>query len=277
MQPKISIIIPIYNTAKYLPKCLDSIINQTYQNIEIILVNDGSTDNSSKIIQEYAKKDQRIIIINQKNSGQSAARNTGLKQASGEFISFIDSDDTVDKTFIEELLSPYLQTHNISLSVCGLRYHWLKTNTAKDVFLRPLRRRYKHESKIDYTLYLLTVDGRLYSAFNKLYCKKFLKNTHFDQTLNFAEDTKFVLDYIKNTPEHSEISFVLKPLCHYNYGTETSTLKKTAVDWKNWQTSYNNLMKWVGSSPTIREKFWLFLILCRWRISYIRSKKRNKS
>lgn len=277
MNPKVSIIIPVYNTEKYLSSCLDTVLNQTYQNTEIILVDDGSTDNSAQIINQYAKKDPRIRTIHQKNSGQSAARNAGLKKATGDFIGFIDSDDTVSKTFIKELLDPYLQDSNISLSVCGLRYHWLKTNTTKDVFLNPLRKRKKHESKTNYILYLLTIDGRLYSAFNKLYHRKFLKNIRFDQNINFAEDTKFVLDYLKNTPEHSEISFILKPLCHYNYGTETSTLKKTAINWKNWQTSYKNLNQWVGPSPTLQERFWLFLILCRWRISHIRAKKRNKA
>ena len=99
MNSKVSIVVPIYNTEKYLKKCLDSIINQTYENLEIILVDDGSTDNSGKIIDDYAKKDSRIKAIHQKNAGQSTARNNGIKKATGKYISFIDGDDEIKPTF----------------------------------------------------------------------------------------------------------------------------------------------------------------------------------
>ncbi|MDR0726563.1 MAG: glycosyltransferase, partial [Rickettsiales bacterium] len=92
-RPKISVIVPIYNVEKYLAKCLDSIIGQTLKEIEIICVNDGSTDNSTQILKEYATRDNRIKVIQQKNGGLSAARNTGLKHASTELIAFMDSDD----------------------------------------------------------------------------------------------------------------------------------------------------------------------------------------
>ncbi len=91
----ISVIVPVYNVEKYLSKCLDSIINQTYQNLEIICVDDGSTDSSPMILEEYAKKDSRIKIITRQNGGLSAARNTGVKNATGEFVSFVDSDDWI--------------------------------------------------------------------------------------------------------------------------------------------------------------------------------------
>ena len=94
-QPKISIIIPVYNSEKYLKTCLESVCSQTYPDIEIICVNDGSTDNSLDIINSYAKKDDRIVVITQKNSGVSCSRNVGLKNATGEWISFVDSDDYV--------------------------------------------------------------------------------------------------------------------------------------------------------------------------------------
>ena len=94
---KCSIIIPVYNVEKYLPKCLDSIVNQTYKNIEIICINDGSTDNSLKILEEYAQKDERIKIINQENQGVSVARNVGIDNATGDYILFVDSDDWIDR------------------------------------------------------------------------------------------------------------------------------------------------------------------------------------
>ncbi len=93
MNHLLSVIIPVYNVESYLERCLDSIINQTYKNLEIILVNDGSTDKSESICNYYAKKDNRIIVINQENGGSSIARNTGLKNCNGEFIGFVDSDD----------------------------------------------------------------------------------------------------------------------------------------------------------------------------------------
>ena len=276
MSALVSIIIPIYNTEKYLKKTLDCILAQTYKNLEIILIDDGSTDRSGEIIEKYAKKDKRIKTIHQRNAGQSAARNQGLRIATGDYVSFVDSDDTVTETFIEQLLSPFLNDKNVALSVCGLRYNWLKTNTSKDVFINPLRSRKKHESKKAYILYLLAIDGRLYSSVNKLYKKEFLNSTTFDKKLNFAEDTKFVLDYLNNIPDDSGISFVLKPLYHYNYGTEISTMSKTATNWHNWKISYQNLQNWLGPHPTLREKTLLHLVHLRWRISHFRAKRRIK-
>lgn len=97
----ISIIIPVYNVSKYLRACLDSVINQTYKDLEIICINDGSTDDSLEILKEYADKDNRIIIIDKKNAGVSAARNDGIDKAKGEYLFCIDSDDYIDSNFIE--------------------------------------------------------------------------------------------------------------------------------------------------------------------------------
>ena len=102
--PLVSIIVPVYNNEKYIERCLNSILNQTYTNIQIIVINDGSTDNSYKICKKYAEQDNRIFLISQKNSGVSSARNTGLKEAKGEVLSFIDSDDWVHERFIEDNL-----------------------------------------------------------------------------------------------------------------------------------------------------------------------------
>ena len=97
---KVSVIIPVYNIEKYLKKCLDSVTNQTFSDIEIICVNDGSTDNSLSILEEYAKKDNRIKIINKENGGLSSAWNAGLNEVSSEYVTFVDGDDWIDtKTF----------------------------------------------------------------------------------------------------------------------------------------------------------------------------------
>ena len=99
----ISIIVPIYNVEKYLPQCLDSLISQTYRDIEIILVDDGSPDKCPEICDAYAKKDARIKVVHQINGGVSSARNTGLKASRGEYIGFVDPDDWLDRDYLKKL------------------------------------------------------------------------------------------------------------------------------------------------------------------------------
>ena len=111
MQPTVSVIVPVYNVEKYLARCVDSITSQTYENLDIILVDDGSTDNSGRICDEYAKKDTRIRVIHQKNKGASAARNCGITAASGNYIGFIDSDDWIDKDMYELLVNTAIEHH----------------------------------------------------------------------------------------------------------------------------------------------------------------------
>ena len=106
---KISLIIPVYNVAKYLGRCLDSIVNQTYRNIEIICVNDGSTDDSLDILNSYALKDERVKIINRENNGVSSSRNVALDVAKGEWIMFVDSDDWIDLNVCEAAMKIALE------------------------------------------------------------------------------------------------------------------------------------------------------------------------
>jgi glycosyltransferase involved in cell wall biosynthesis len=119
----ISVIIPIYNTEKYLSKCLDSVINQTVNDVEIICINDGSTDGSLSILKEYAKKDSRIVIIDKENQGQAAARNTGLQISTGKYISFVDSDDWIEPSLYERSLHLLENEHTeliiFDANICG--------------------------------------------------------------------------------------------------------------------------------------------------------------
>ena len=103
-KPLVSVIVPIYGVEKYLDECIISIINQTYDNLEIILVDDGSPDNCPKIADQRAIKDKRIIVIHKKNGGLSSARNAGLEISNGEFVAFIDGDDWIESTYIERLV-----------------------------------------------------------------------------------------------------------------------------------------------------------------------------
>ena len=116
---KVSIIIPVHNTETYIRRCVDSAINQTYKNIEIILIDDGSSDKSPEICDEYALLDDRIIVIHKDNGGLSSARNTGLKIASGEYISFLDSDDWMMGNMIEKMLL-LCQQYKADISICGM-------------------------------------------------------------------------------------------------------------------------------------------------------------
>lgn len=120
MNELISVIVPVYNMEKYLEKCVDSIINQTYKNIEIILIDDGSKDNSGTMCDELAKKDNRIKVIHKKNAGLSAARNDGIKIANGEYVCFVDSDDYVTEDYCEVLYNTLIDT-NADISAIAYR------------------------------------------------------------------------------------------------------------------------------------------------------------
>ena len=121
-KPKISVIVPVYNVEKYLKECLNSILNQTFSNIEIICVNDGSTDSSRKILEEYKRQDCRIKIVDKENGGLSSARNAGLKVAEGEFISFIDSDDWIDTRMLEKLYKSMTE-YNTDITICAVHQY----------------------------------------------------------------------------------------------------------------------------------------------------------
>lgn len=116
--PLVTIIVPVYNVGKYLVRCLDSITNQTYHNLEIIIVNDGSTDGSGEICRQYAEHDMRIRLFTQENQGLSAARNVGLDHMTGEYVAFVDSDDYISLSLVEILLRQ-LAEHHVQMAVCG--------------------------------------------------------------------------------------------------------------------------------------------------------------
>ena len=115
---KVSIIVPVYNGAKKLPRCLDSILGQTYENIEVILINDGSQDDSEKICREFAKKDSRIRVISKENEGVSATRNRGIEEAAGTYIQFTDCDDYLEKDYIENMVHA-MELQDADLVIAG--------------------------------------------------------------------------------------------------------------------------------------------------------------
>ena len=128
----ISVIVPVYNTEKYLDKCINSIIKQTHKSFELILVDDGSTDKSAVICNEFAKKDERIIVIHKKNAGQALARNDALNIAKGKYVAFVDSDDYIAHTMLEKLLDT-IKENNADMAVCGVMndHYFLKKECPK--------------------------------------------------------------------------------------------------------------------------------------------------
>ena len=140
--PKVSVIVPVYNTQEYIYECVNSLICQTLEDIEIILVNDGSTDSSPDILDNFAKKDKRIKVIHQKNKKQGGARNSGIKIAKGEYITFVDSDDWVDRYFLEKLYEKAIQSKS-DIVMCDyyraksfLEFKKIKKSRIDNVFLQ---------------------------------------------------------------------------------------------------------------------------------------------
>ena len=145
--PQISVIIPVYNTEKYLPACLDSVCSQSFQDIEIICINDGSPDKSGEILAKYAEQDKRIVVVNQENKGLSGARNTGIQKANGQWICFVDSDDRIPN-FALQTLYQIAQTTNSDIVMSEKRLshpvlssgaiHWqVHTNIMEDFVNNP--------------------------------------------------------------------------------------------------------------------------------------------
>ncbi|MEY8872421.1 glycosyltransferase family 2 protein [Francisella philomiragia] len=163
----LSIIIPIYNTQEYLVRCLDSVINQSYKNLEIILVNDGSTDNSLDICENYVKKDSRIKIINKNNGGLSSARNAGLDICKGDYISFIDSDDWVSLDYIEILYKNIID-NNADISIINS----IKVKSQSDF-------NFKEQKNIPHT-YLSSIEFAFDNTLPVIACAKLYKIELFE-------------------------------------------------------------------------------------------------
>ncbi|MBR1544899.1 MAG: glycosyltransferase, partial [Alphaproteobacteria bacterium] len=215
---KISVIVPVYNQEKYLKQCIDSIINQTYKNLEIILVDDGSTDTSPQICDDYSKKDKRIKVIHQTNGRQGKARNTGIKAATGDYIGFVDSDDWIETPMFEKLLNA-IEKNNADISMCD----YIRGN------------KHNHKSRIDSILLnkkvfdLKTLNPQpqprkmffgMAVCWNKLFkadlAKKYLI---FPENL-FFEDTPAVFDTLIHS---SKITVIDKNLYHYRVNDMSTT------------------------------------------------------
>lgn len=189
MIPQISIVVPIYKVEKYLSECIDSILSQSFSNFELLLIDDGSPDNCGVICDEYAKKDNRIKVFHQPNGGASKARNLGIKKACAHWITFIDADDLINKSFLENLYQPTTQ-----LPIDFVHAGCLKFNEDKKFSIEQSYEYYKGNDPI----YLINnIRGLTFSKLYKL--DIILKNNIFyNEKIKYAEDMIFTLDYIKH-------------------------------------------------------------------------------
>lgn len=220
--PKVSIIVPIYNSEKYLDQCLNSLINQTLKQIEIICVNDGSNDNSSIILNEFSKKDSRILVLNKENQGQSSARNLGLKYAKGEYIGFLDSDDYVQADMYEKLYKQAISNFSdiVMCSITTLNEKTQELNSFDpylnlNIFPKKLESKAFHYSSCKDFLFRICV-----VPWNKIYKSSFLKekNIKFVQNLSF-EDNLFCLETLIKS---SKISILKESLVIYRLYSDNS-------------------------------------------------------
>ena len=283
MKPLISVIIPIYNTGDSAVKLLNKLTKQGYENLEIICVDDGSKDGSFDLVAEFIRqsrlknKNLNMTILRQKNQGAAGARNLGLKKASGEYVTFIDSDDEVKKTHIEDLLKSLEKDPRNALSVCGYVYRRLRMQTEKNFFTNEIWTGLEEVNFRAYILSLLASDGRMYAAINKMFRLSVIKKAkvEFPVGWDFAEDTMFVLRYLKAAEEagFNRIGMVLKANYIYNYGTETSTVASSSMKFNNWQKSFQNITKWAEDKKDSAEikklkQKWLRKLYLRFKISH---------
>lgn len=217
---KISVIVPVYNSEKYLKECLDSLQNQSLKDIEIIVINDGSTDNSENIIKTYLD-DSRFKYLKQENQGQAVARNKGLEIACGEYISFIDSDDYIDLNMFEELYKASNQKYD--LVVCDFYLTYLNNEEKKDIYSSILN---KKEGKIASKEYLFAG----VSPWNKIYKRTFLKKNNF----RFPEG--IIYEDYASIPTlalyNPKIYYVKKAFLHY-VQSDNSTMRFNTYKKKN--------------------------------------------
>lgn len=186
---KVSIIVPVYNREEKIEKCINSIQRQTYKNIEIICVDDGSKDNSREVVKRIKENDARVILIEKENGGPSSARNRGLMVSTGEYIQFVDSDDSIDADMVERLVKS-LEEHEAQLVICGYKFSdgqqpripengvWTKTE-----FLNKFHEFYE--------------GGFIHAPWNKLYVKNYIQD-YFPEDMDLGEDCVFNMIYISN-------------------------------------------------------------------------------
>ena len=240
----ISVIVPVYNTEKYLKKCLDSIINQTYKELEIILIDDGSTDGSEKICDEYAKKDNRVRVIHKVNEGVSIARINGVEQATGEYITFVDSDDYISNNAVEILVNQQIKTS--SDLIIGQFYEIINGKIVEPDVKPNLGEYNKSDINkfleknflIDKTTFS---EGMMGYLWGKLYKKVFLeKAIQTGKDLFFAEDKLILFNVLISINSMAVIS---NRIYYYVRREGSATKSYNRKIWENYDLFFKRLAK----------------------------------
>lgn len=232
MNPIISIVIPIYNAQDFIVRCLESILAQTFCNYEVILVNDGSKDDSEKIITEFIKGKSNWFLISKINEGTAKTRNFGIAQTKGDYINFIDADDFVQNTYLEKLYTSLINT-NSDLACCGYYDH-------SNLGVHPLHNFSGNSSATigtnEFSKLLFSQIGGV--LWDKLFDAQIIRANNLKMSLDiyYYEDSLFILDYLCYT---NRISIVEEPLYNYNRINEQSFTKKINYKWKQNIINFN--------------------------------------
>ena len=267
MDPIISIIVPIYNVGKYLPKCIESILNQTFKNFELILVNDGSTDNSGVVCDDYAKKDTRIKVIHKYNGGLSSARNAGLYVAKGEYIGFVDPDDYIDKNMYEKLYRLCID-NNSDIAICR--------------FNREINGKIQNKESTEEIIELNNMEamnelfkGNLYrfSLCNKLFSKKCFNDVLFPEE-RIHEDLSTTYKLFANSKKAVYINY-----CGYIYVRRENSILTSTYNEKRLQAfiAWDEIIEFIDKNyyEIIDQVIATFTYWCIDNISYILSQVNN--
>lgn len=233
----ISIIIPVYNTEKYLAKCLDSVIAQSFKDWECLLVNDGSTDQSKEICDRFAETDKRFSVFHTINSGVSAARNLGVNHAAGSYLAFIDSDDWVDDNYLSELYRA-IANPGVELSVCGMK--WIRPSGTEINQAEGSEFDISRENSDRFVE--LNRKFLLYGPVVKLYRTDIVKNKNikFPEGIHYGEDLIFNFDYLENITKISVVGS-----SGYNYRITNGGSLSTSVHSRQFTNNYKqwNIIK----------------------------------
>lgn len=213
----ISIIVPVYNAELYLQECIDSILDQTYQNFELILVDDGSADNSLAICESYRIKSDKIVVVHQNNAGVSAARNKGLSLVKGEYFCFVDADDSIESVMIESLYTA-IKKNEAELSICGFKC--ISSNVT--IERKPVAKEIYKASNIAEFVAEHYLEWLISSPWGKLYKNIKFPTRNFDTNISLGEDLKFNIQYF----EHIEKIVIIND-CLYRYKEVEDSLTKT--------------------------------------------------
>lgn len=217
----ISIIIPLYNEEKHLDRCIKSIVKQTYKDIEIIILNDGSTDSSKEICDKWSQIDSRIKVIHKKNSGVSDTRNLGIEKSQGKYITFIDSDDYIDETMINKLYVDLIN-NNSDISVCGFK----RITENNKILYESIKKKTTLNNKNEFLNELMKEKLFIGSLWGKLYNKELFKNNKLDKNLRIAEDLDLLIRISKDI---KKISLIGENLYYY-FDNEKSVTRKSNFD-----------------------------------------------